>query len=134
MSTIRNCTPHDIVIVDKVCTKLDPRSRKYILVGEIKVINVYPEDKEIPIPRVDTEDVDLGLNDDGTPIVGTRYLKSTNLPPREENVRYVVSAPTLLAAKALGRDDFLVPTRVVYDMSGPRPVVVGCLSLGPALD
>ena len=134
MSTIRNCTPHDIVIVDKACTKFDPRSRKYILVGEIKVINVYPENKEIPIPRVDTEDVDLGINDDGTPIVGTRYLESTNLPPREENVRNVVSAQTLLAAKALGRDDFLVPTRVVYDMSGPRPVVVGCLSLGPALD
>lgn len=135
MCKIRNLTPHDVVIAREECTVLDERSKKRILVGELQILNLYPEEKETKIPRCDRVYVDRGSNDDGTPLRGFRYGEIDGLPEESPDTLLIVSPAVVEAGLKIGRHDLVSPTDVVYKpIDGGRLIPVGCLSLSFGLE
>jgi hypothetical protein len=120
----RNLTPHAVHIVDPACAEFDPRTRSSKLNGERKlVMTLAPEGG--PPPRCSTKEVELGVWG-GVPIIGVEFGSVEGLPPAEDGTFLIVSAIAANAAKAQGREDVLIPARLVRDGEGQ---IVGCLAL-----
>ncbi len=61
-------------------------------------------------------------------VVGRDFLSITGVPEQAEGVFLVVSAPVAAHPSLRGRNDILVPNRILKDRAGR---IVGCESLKP---
>lgn len=124
MSQIRNLTPHPVIILDPECAEYDPRTRSYRLTSDPVVARRF-ETEEGPFPRCTTSEEECAMVD-GVPTISVVFGEVENLPAMEDGTFLVVSAIVANAAKEQGRQDVLVPSRVVRDANGG---IVGCLAL-----
>lgn len=119
-----NCTPHAIVVLTENCVEYNSRTRSYNLVGEPEVlVEIAPSD--LPLPRCTTQEVERDPLY-GIPTFTVEYGEVENLPDPHPGVYFIVSALVANAARAQGRTDLFVPTRMVRNESGQ---IVGCLGL-----
>lgn len=90
MMRLVNCTPHPITIADKdgnVIRTIEPSGH---------------------IARVAVEQQEVGVID-GIPVVESVFGQVEGLPDPEPGVVYIVSTPTMLAARQMGRTDVVSP-------------------------
>jgi len=90
MMRLVNCTPHSITIADKdgnVIRTIEPSGH---------------------IARVAVEQREVGTVD-GIPVVESVFGQVEGLPDPEPGVVYIVSTPTMLAARQMGRTDVVSP-------------------------
>lgn len=110
---ILNLTPHPIRLYNNDredgIDDLEPHLRY--------VIDPEPEPARLSM-------TELGTQADGTELV--EYGHRANLPPKRDDVQYVVSLVVALAVVPRGRNDVLVPYREVRNASG---TVIGCRQL-----
>lgn len=103
---IKNCTPHEINILDE---------------GGFPLFTLMPE--ELPARlKVTTERVGTAY---GIPLSRNTFGEPDNLPEPEDGVLLIVSA--MIKTAFPERADLAVPTEMVRDSKG---VVLGCKSLG----
>lgn len=119
-------TPHPIVIIDIGCTEYDSRTRSYrIKTGEsVKILREIPSETG-GIPRCTSSEEDCAPVD-GVPTISVKFGEIENLPDYTEGTFLIVSAIVANAARECGRQDVLVPSRIVRDSEGK---IFGCLAL-----
>ena len=122
MTTILNCTPHEVTILNPEGCEYDPRTRSYK--GEHpEVLRVFKPSGICP--RVQTKEVRMA-DIDGVQTIGVQYGEIENLPEHKIDTFLIVSALVATAGRKAGRDDLLIPAQLVRDESGR---IVGCLAL-----
>ena len=104
---LKNFTPHNVVIVINVSTKIVIPSDGIARVTETKTAT----------PSIDVDGVVIET------FVST-FGEVENLPPQEDGVMVIVSA--MVASAAKDRNDLLVPGELVRDNDGN---IIGCKSL-----
>lgn len=120
---IINCTPHVVTILHYSCVQYNPLRKSFDLVGEKSVLREF-----LPsgiVPRCKTKEKNEGLID-GVPIMTIEFGSIDDLPPEEPGTMLIVSALVANAGRTQGREDLLVPARVVRDAESR---IVGCLTL-----
>lgn len=103
--TIKNYTPHPVMIVDSLGT----------------VTHTFPSEGLIRLQATTVADEPIA----GIPTSYTAFGEPQGLPPFEEGTYYIVSQ--LVKSALPERADLLVPAEVVRDEQGN---IVGCRSLG----
>lgn len=120
---IINCTPHVVTILHYSCVQYNPLRKSFDLVGEKSVLREF-----LPsgiVPRCQTKEKNKGLID-GVPVMTIEFGSIDDLPPEEPGTMLIVSALVANAGRTQGREDLLVPARVVRDAESR---IVGCLTL-----
>lgn len=119
---IINCTPHAINILHGEA-ELDPRTRSWKIIGEpFSIQTITPSGI---CPRCKQTEVEKSLVN-GIPVISVEYGEIENLPEPKEDTYLIVSALVASAGKQRGRNDLLIPARLVRDENGR---IIGCLAL-----
>lgn len=124
MQKIINCTPHDVVLYSEKDIYYDNDIRAHVLKPGVEFIVCFQPSGTVA--RCDYEECPP-LYVHGIPIVRMKYTNITGLPPKEEGTYYIVSSIVGKAGSEMGRDDLIVPAKLVRDRAGN---VVGCLAFG----
>lgn len=117
-----NLTPHDVTILSDNNIVENKTTHHYDVTGEVTVLQTIKSEGCARVNTTETIKEDI----DGIATVATEYGEIVGLPDPQNNIYYIVSAAVLIAGKAKGRTDLVVPAHVVRD----GPTVLGCLALG----
>lgn len=110
--TIVNMIPHDVEIVDANGTQIRVFRRSGLTI----------RCKTITVTITDIDGTSITHTAYGAPIVVDENGNTSELPPYEEGMYYIVSS---LVAQGVKRNDFLVPNESVRDEAGR---IVSCKS------
>lgn len=125
--TIKNLTPHSIVIVAPSCATPTKGGKFEADPNSLEIVRTFPSEG---IARVSSSTLDAAPID-GVPTVEVAFGDPVDLPAPQEGVYLIVSGLLAACPSLKGRSDLLTPAKQVVSKDNPSQVL-GCLALARA--